>query len=143
MDARNVHGNTPLFVAAFNSAGRGEMIELLREHGADADAANKHEQTPLIRAIEKLRDEAQRNGNVNWDEGHVILAEFVRDTLLQSGLYDEPAIEEIRRDIARVLDEDYPETSDEPFDRLADRAVEWARAHPEPVPHPRNPALRR
>lgn len=100
-------------------------------------------QGELIRAIEKLRDEAQRNANVNWDEGHVILAEFVRDTLLASGLFDEPAIEEIGRDVARVLDEEFPETSDEPFDRLTDRAVEWARAHPEPVAHTRNPALHR
>lgn len=100
-------------------------------------------QGELIRAIEKLRDEAQRNGNVNWDEGHVILAEYVRDMLLRSGLFDEPATEEIERDVARLLDAEYPETSDEPFDRLVDRAVEWAQAHPDPVPHTHNPALHR
>jgi hypothetical protein len=100
-------------------------------------------QGELIRAIEKLRDEAQRNGNVNWDEGHVILAGFVRDTLLRSGLFDAPATEEIERDVARLLDAEYPETSDEPFDRLVDRAVEWAQAHPDPVPHPRNSHLHR
>jgi hypothetical protein len=100
-------------------------------------------QGELIRAIEKLRDEARRNGNVNWDEGHVILAEYVRDTLLRSGLFDELATEEIGRDVARLLDAEYPETSDEPFDRLVDRAVEWAQAHPDPVPHTHNPALHR
>ncbi len=190
VDARDIHGNTPLFVAVYNSAGRGELIQLLREHGADPDVENNHAQTPrglaglignydvkqffgdwtmrhaaeahvlwqtlvpprgqaatvqgeLIRAIEKLRDEAQRNGNVNWDEGHVILAEYVRDTLLPSGLFDEPATEEIERDVARVLDADHPETSDNPFDRLTDRVVEWVRAHPDPVPHTHNPDLHR
>ena len=29
-------------------------------------------QGELIRAIEKLRDEVQRNGNGNWDRGHQI-----------------------------------------------------------------------
>lgn len=29
-------------------------------------------QGELIRAIEKLRGEAQRNGNINWDKGFVI-----------------------------------------------------------------------
>jgi hypothetical protein len=31
-------------------------------------------QGELLRAVEKLRDEAQRNGNANWDDGHAILA---------------------------------------------------------------------
>ncbi len=35
VDAMNLHGNTPLFTAVFNSGGRGEMIELLRAGGAD------------------------------------------------------------------------------------------------------------
>lgn len=190
VDARNVHGNTPLFVATFNSLGRGEMIELLRQHGAHPDTENNYAQTPrglahlignydvkqffedwavrheaearairqadvpprgqaatvqeeLMRAIEKLRDEAQRNGNSNWDDGHRIFAEYVRDTLLGSKIFDEPAVEEIERDAARLLDFEYPETADEPFDRLTDRAVEWARAHPDPVPHTHNPALHR
>jgi ankyrin repeat protein len=47
VDARNLWGNTPLFVAVFNSRGRGEMIELLRSHGADPLAANKSGQTPV------------------------------------------------------------------------------------------------
>ena len=29
-------------------------------------------QGELLRANEKLRDESQRNGNINWDEGHEI-----------------------------------------------------------------------
>jgi hypothetical protein len=100
-------------------------------------------QGELIRAIEKLRDEAQRNDNVNWDEGHVILAGFVRDTLVGSELFDDEALAEIERDVGLILDYETPETSDDPYDRLTDGVVEWARAHPEPVPHTRNPALHR
>jgi hypothetical protein len=42
---------------------------------------------------EKLSDEAHRNGNMNWDEGHVILAEYLRDTLVGSGLFGEETVD--------------------------------------------------
>ncbi len=89
-------------------------------------------QGELIRAVEKLRDEAHRNGNVNWDDGHIILAEFVRDTLIGSGQFDAIASAEIDRDVTRLLDFERPETSAEPFDRLTDRIVDWSRSHPQP-----------
>jgi ankyrin repeat protein len=43
----NEHGNTPLFVAVFNSRGRGDLIRLLRASGADPRKENVHGQTPL------------------------------------------------------------------------------------------------
>ena len=98
-------------------------------------------QGELIRAVEKLRDEANRNGNVNWDDGHVILANFVRDTLIASGQFDAIARAEIDRDVPRLLDFERPETSSEPFDRLTDRIVEWSRSHPQPLQREHNPRL--
>src|SRR5215510_14324071 len=59
-------------------------------------------QGELIRAVEKLRDEAQRNGNVNWSNDHVILVEYVRDTLTESGLFDQAAVSEIEQDATRL-----------------------------------------
>ena len=47
VDSANASGNTPLFVAVFNSRGRGDPIELLREKGADALHANNSGQTPV------------------------------------------------------------------------------------------------
>jgi len=38
-------------------------------------------QGELIRAVEKLCDEAQHNGNVNWSDDQAILVNYVRDTL--------------------------------------------------------------
>jgi hypothetical protein len=98
-------------------------------------------QGELIRAVEKLRDEAQRNGNVNWGVNHVILAEFLRNTLTSSGVFAEATVHEIEQDVGRLLRYEEPETSDVPYDRLTDRVVEWSRAHPEPVPHEPNPKL--
>lgn len=47
VDSVNAFGNTPLSVAVFNSRGRGELIRLLRERGADALHANNSGQTPV------------------------------------------------------------------------------------------------
>lgn len=46
VDAEDEHGNTPLFRAVFESKGRGEMIRLLRERGADVDHRNRHGRSP-------------------------------------------------------------------------------------------------
>ena len=100
-------------------------------------------QGELLRAVEKLRDEAKRNGNVNWDEGHAILATFVRDTLVESTSFGPQAQSDIQRDINRILDFESPYTNDDLYDRLSDHVIEWCREHPEPVPHVRNPLLRR
>jgi hypothetical protein len=98
-------------------------------------------QGELLRAVEKLRDEAIRNGNINWGPGHARLATYVRDTLTGSGLFDQVTVDRIHRDVDRLLDHERPETGDETYDRLSDRVVEWARAHPEPVPHEHDPGL--
>jgi ankyrin repeat protein len=41
------YGNTPLWRAVFNSRGRGEVIRLLLEHGADRLLKNKSGKTPV------------------------------------------------------------------------------------------------
>jgi hypothetical protein len=53
VDATNRYGNTPLFVAVFNSRGNGSIIRLLRAHGANPYAANGTGQNAvgLARAI--------------------------------------------------------------------------------------------
>jgi ankyrin repeat protein len=47
VDAVDKHGNTPLFVAVFTSQGRGDVIQLLRRHGADPRNVNGSGQTPV------------------------------------------------------------------------------------------------
>jgi len=98
-------------------------------------------QGELIRAVEKLLDEAQRNGNLNWGAGHRMLAEYVRAQLAQSPVFDERAVTEINADVERLLRAEDPDTTGEPHDRLTDRIVEWSRAQPGPVPHAHNPDL--
>ncbi|GHG16062.1 hypothetical protein GCM10017567_37530 [Amycolatopsis bullii] len=47
VDAVNEYGNSPLFAAVFAYRGRGDLIELLRRHGADPHRANISGQTPV------------------------------------------------------------------------------------------------
>jgi ankyrin repeat protein len=47
VDQQDSQGNTPLFRAVFSSRGNGDLIALLRLHGADAYRANAHGQSPL------------------------------------------------------------------------------------------------
>lgn len=100
-------------------------------------------QGELLRANEKLRDESQRNGNMNWDEGHEMLARFLLDTLTESHVLSDQAKAQLRSDIERVLDFEDPYTEDDLFDRIERALLDWCAAHPEPVPRAPNPALHR
>jgi hypothetical protein len=100
-------------------------------------------QGELLRAIEKLRDEAMRNGNINWDEGHEILLHFLRSTLLGSDCLSHESKTVLARNLDRVADYERPVTNDAFFDRIADCVMEWCLAHPTPIPHPHNPRLHR
>ncbi len=42
VDSRDLRGNTPLINAVFNSRGNGDLIALLRRHGADPNITNQH-----------------------------------------------------------------------------------------------------
>lgn len=50
VDPQDSHGNTPLSNAIFNSRGRGELIALLRQHGADPNVANAYGVSPIALA---------------------------------------------------------------------------------------------
>jgi ankyrin repeat protein len=50
VDARDRDGNTPLWRATFASRGAGDVIALLRAHGADPHAENGHGVSPLALA---------------------------------------------------------------------------------------------
>lgn len=39
-------------------------------------------QGELLRRAEKLRSEAQDNGNHNWDDNYAWFCEFIRDSLI-------------------------------------------------------------
>lgn len=106
-------------------------------------------QGELLRAVEKLRWEAQENGNINWDDGFVILVDFLEQTLnAHAGFTDaERAI--IHADLHRLCQNDESDTGilpyveDDLYDRLTRFVVAFARANPEPIERKTNPNLHR
>lgn len=98
-------------------------------------------QGELIRAIEKLRDETQRNGNANWDEGFEIFCQFILDTLCKSGVFDETIQEEIKNDINTLRNYKIPYLEDDIYERITDHIIEWYHENPSPIFKPYNPNL--
>ena len=100
-------------------------------------------QGELLRANEKLRDECHRNGNMNWDSGHEILANYILTTLTESPDVSEEAKIELKRDIERVLDFEHPYTEDDLFDRTERKIFDWYVINKDPIPRSPNPELHR
>jgi len=83
-------------------------------------------QGELLRASEKLKDEAQRNGNVNFNKNcHVILVGYLRAHLVDENLFDQATIEQINEDLDRLLKKNNPYTGDDVYDRITNRIVDW------------------
>ena len=100
-------------------------------------------QGELLRSVERLRWEAQNNGNMNWDDDFEILANFVKDTLVSESAFTVADKKEITENIKRILDYEYPYVEDDIYDQLIDGIVEWSKLHPDPVPHKHNDKLTR
>lgn len=99
-------------------------------------------QGELLRAVEKLRDEAQRNGNMNWDDGFEILLGYLERHLLDAAVYPPETLLATTTALVRLRDAEHPFLDDALYDDLGDRVVEYFR-HYGSQPHPHNPALRR
>ncbi|KML31446.1 hypothetical protein [Priestia aryabhattai] len=98
----------------------------------------------LIRAIEKLRWEAQSNGNANWDEGFEMLASYILEILNDNEVFKPDALLEIKSDVNTLLTSEYePYLEDDLYDRLADRVIEWHLAKNGPIKRAINPNLYR
>ncbi|MBG0964320.1 hypothetical protein [Bacillus sp. SRB1LM] len=93
----------------------------------------------LIRAVEKLRYEAQNNGNGNWDEGLERFCEYIWDILNDSKTFESNSLEEIKFDIKTLLDYENPYLEDDLYDRITDRVVEWSIAHKGPIRREKDP----
>jgi hypothetical protein len=102
-------------------------------------------QGELIRVTGRLADEAHRNGNMNWDEGHEIWCDFLEATLLDNSVFSEDELQKIEDALEQARDYEHPDTSGDggPLYFLSNVAVRWCDAHPAPLPHRKNPKLNR
>ena len=99
-------------------------------------------QGELLRAIEKLADEAQRNGNINFhSDCHGIMIGFLRKYLTDEKVFDQATIRQINKDLDTISAKKEPYLKDDLYDRLRDRIIDWYQKNKTPLPHQPNPKL--
>jgi len=99
-------------------------------------------QGEMLRAVEKLRDEALTNGNMNWDDGFEILLSYLSTKLSDSAVFSPDEISRSERILSRLKDFDDPYLEDDLYDELSDSVVEHFR-HYGSQSHKINPDLYR
>jgi hypothetical protein len=99
-------------------------------------------QGELLRSVERLRDEAQQNGNANYRKDHRRMAVFVRDTLVRSGIFDKGEVDLIRNNTHMLMKASRPYIKNDVFDHLVDQVCVFYTRNPNPIPYKaRRPAL--
>ena len=84
----------------------------------------------LLQAVEKLRDNAQHNGISKNRRQQKRTARFIRDTLIDSKLFDAAEIERIRTTTGRLIRNSRPYTSDDIYDHLVDQVCIYYKEKP-------------
>jgi hypothetical protein len=110
-------------------------------------------QGELLRAIEKLRWEAQGNGNINWDDRFEMLLDLLADHLLNESRFSLEVRTAVAGDLERLrsftpvleLEDDadfqnLPYVEDDLYDRLTSCVVHFFRLNPLLIPYQHNPA---
>lgn len=123
----------------------------------------KNLQGELLREMEKIRCEAQDNGNINWDDDYSYFCDFITKSLLEQkvfsneekkeicsimryikecGLYaqryNNKEIEESKIDPNKIA-----YTEDNLYDIICDKIGKLQKEHPEPIPYKENKNIRR
>lgn len=99
-------------------------------------------QGELLRAVEKLRDEAIRNGNGNWDNGFEILLNYLNQKLLDTEVFQKEIIIKTKEILRRLKNYNEPYLEDDYYDFLDERVVDYYK-HYGSQPHTKNESLHR
>lgn len=118
-------------------------------------------QGELLREIEKLRWEAQENGNINWDEDFAYFCGFISNKLSEQSIFSEDEKEEAASIMARlksygeysrkVNDGEIPQdeidmnriayVEDDLYDIICDKIARLHVENPEPMSYEKNKAI--
>lgn len=120
-------------------------------------------QGELLREIEKIRCEAQDNGNINWDDDYSYFCDFIKDNLNNKSIFTAEEKEEIttimnyikdcglysRKCYNGELEKDSIDinriayTNDNLYDIIADKIGKLQKNNPEPIPYSLNKNIKR
>ena len=99
-------------------------------------------QGELIRAIEKLRDEAQRNGNANFNKNcHLVLVNYLKNYLTDKNIFSEIEIAETINNLSLLSNEKNPYLDDDVYHSVNFKIVDWSVKNQKLVPHNYNDKL--
>jgi hypothetical protein len=103
-------------------------------------------QGELIRIAGKLTDEAYRNGNMNWDADYERMGRFIVEKIANDPIFNVQEQALIREKIEEIISNDaslVPDGKGSPYSIITEKVVDWCMAHPDPIPHQKNPSLMR
>ena len=120
-----------------------EKAKLIWKNYVPTKGQSKYVQGELLRALAKLQEEAQINGNINWDEGFEILAMYLRNTIEGYKILKGNKLEKFKDDVDQLLIYTTPYTDDDLYKRLERAVVDFYIRFPEPIKHQFNPNLHR
>ena len=120
-------------------------------------------QGELLREIEKIRCEAQENGNVNWDDDFTYFCEFIKQSLIKQPIFSETEkakiclIMEYLKECGmyarqyndgqisdeKVQIEKLAYTKDNLYDIICDFIGKLQNKHPEPIYYNKNKSIKR
>lgn len=123
--------------------GRGDIVEWVWDYLIPESGQALTVQGELFRAIQKLRWEAQENGNINWDDCFIKFIDYLHKHLVKNSELASEAKLSIERDLNRLrnflsVDEledeeqadELPYVEDDLYDRLTDQAINYCRQRP-------------
>ena len=120
-------------------------------------------QGELLREIEKIRYEAQNNGNINWDDDYLYFCDFITNSLLEQSVFSQDEKNEIRIIMTYIKEcgsyaKDFfnneiyeieldllkiAYTDDNLYDIICDKIGKLQKDHSEPIPYKINENIRR
>lgn len=124
---------------------------------------SKNLQGELLREIEKIRCEAQDNGNINWDDDYSYFCDFIRKALLEQSVFSSEEKEEItlimsyikecgvyaqKFNSGKISEDDVDMkkiayTNDNLYDIICDKIGRLQKENPDPIPYEKNHGIKR
>jgi hypothetical protein len=102
-------------------------------------------QGEIIRIVGKLTREAYTNGNVNWGPSCTVMWKFVARTLNDPQTFTDTERARIKEWVKVIIrDRHRPDVSGDgsPYYLVAEKAVAWVLAHPNPIPYIPDPRVK-
>lgn len=114
-----------------------EMWRLYVPKDGQADTV----QGELLRSVEKLRWEAQKNGNINWDDSFVLFCDYIENVLTTSNVFNFLTKRKIRKRLNSLRNWEFfnLKIEDEFYNEIVDWIAEWYLSNKEPITHKKDP----